>query len=121
MSYHGPDAAAVEAAAQVQALAPTWLVRWSSYWQRLEAWECSDPNRCVVVQGRSAAELWQHMVLARPETLPPLAATSPPAPTPADHRPPQMALARAPRFHSPYRPGAGARPARTRRPQWRQP
>ncbi|GAA3518055.1 hypothetical protein FHR32_006315 [Streptosporangium album] len=55
------DTTAALVAAQVQTYAPTWMVRWNRCRRRLEAWECSDPVRCRIVDGRSGVELWNKM------------------------------------------------------------
>jgi hypothetical protein len=58
------DANAAEAAQQVQAHARTWLVMWSPWHRRFDAWEYSDPKCCRTVQAPTAGELWDRIQVA---------------------------------------------------------
>ncbi|MBB2908864.1 hypothetical protein FHS43_000110 [Streptosporangium becharense] len=80
------DATAALVAKQVQEHAPTWFVMWSPWRRRFDAWECSAPDRCRTVHGRTATELWNRMRqvdLDLRRTL--LRDAAPPAPGEAGH------------------------------------
>ncbi|MBG0819062.1 hypothetical protein [Planomonospora sp. ID82291] len=81
------DLAAAQAAAELQARAPGWLVMWRRWGRVYSAWECRDPREVRIIERPDLAALHQEMRLVdielrqipRPSTQAPAA-----QPTPVD-------------------------------------